>query len=76
MKRGNNKMDEQDQNRIVPFNGSKPKKISKIGNVYIEEKRNLDGMQKKVVRDLGNGMKTVQITQVYNKNKGQQSKKN
>jgi len=69
-------MNEQDENSIVPFKGSKPKKISKIRNVYIEEKRNRDGMQKKVVRDLGNGMKTVQITQVYEKNKGQQSKKN
>jgi len=54
--------------------GSKKKKVSKKGRMQIEEKMNTDGLQRKVVRDLGNGVKTVEITQVYNKNPLQQSK--
>jgi len=64
------KVDEQEENSIVPINGARTKKGSKKGNVKIEEKRNADGVQRKVVRDMGNGVKSIEITQVFNKKPG------
>lgn len=64
--------DKNDENSIVPLDGQrKPRKSGKKGKVQIEEKRTEDGMQRKVVRDLGNGMKTVEITHVFNRQPSQ-----
>jgi len=63
---------QENENSIVPLNGKKPRKNGKVGKVQIEEKRNGDGLQRKVIRDLGNGIKSVEITQVYNRQPIQQ----
>lgn len=59
------------ENGVVALDGQKRRKAGKKGKVQIEEKRTEDGMQRKVVRDLGNGMKTVEITHVYNRQPNQ-----
>jgi hypothetical protein len=59
-------VDQQEENKIAPLGGNKQRK-SKEGNISVEEIKNKDGMQRKVVRDLGNGMKTVEITKVFNR---------
>ena len=40
------------------------------GSVQIEESQDENGTQRKVVRDLGNGRKTVEITRVIKRNRG------
>lgn len=60
----------QQDDGIVKFEGSDHGKKSKKGSVQIEETQDENGMQRKVVRDLGNGRKSVEITRVIKRNKG------
>jgi hypothetical protein len=58
-------------NALVGLDGPKRRKNSKKAKVQIEEKHTGNGMERKVVRDLGNGVKTVEITHVYNRQPNQ-----
>ncbi len=61
------KIDEQEENSMVALSGGKNKKNTKRETVRVEETVNKDGFERKVVRDLGNGVKTVEITHMFNK---------
>ena len=53
---------------IVKFEGGNKNK--KKGKVQVEETQDENGMKRKVVRDLGNGRKSIEITRVIKLNKG------
>lgn len=61
-------------NNIAVINTKKKKKKSSSkGNIQVEETRTKNGMQRKVIRDLGNGVKSVEITEVINRGQSNSS---
>lgn len=70
MNQGENDLEDpvdDNKNNLVTSKPKKQRNNSKRGRtVRIEETRSKNGMQRKVIRDLGNGMKSVEITEVMN----------
>ena len=58
----------EEENNFNPLDNINQKKFNPKGRVQIEERKTKNGMQRKVTRDLGNGMKTVEITEIFSRN--------